>query len=883
MLGMIAWQVLYSKRAGPEATVLSHQFTQQHLDNNMELMNQLKATSSNHTLKKAMDKACAKIAPLWPLENFVAVNPYLGLTEQRFDEIAQRLAQVGGIQSTMPLAFYRSAFENGYIQTRDIEEALKRKPSIHTMDVETFVKDLWFREGEKSQRASVAGYADVADAVCAKDWSGFITDRISSWAGAYFDRGQAQWSTALTERDVYAAWRFEAETDRSPEVMGLKGFRQAIASLPLAPLDAAAAALQSLQISEKELDLYLHRLLVRHGGWAAYIAHLDWDARRYGKEANALAEFLCVLVSWEFGLQSSLKQPELAQAWTDARRDMLTEDTKTEADIHLWIRLVMQEAFDMAAHRRLIQKFDSHGTPDKVSAEAPIVQAVFCIDVRSELFRRNLEAVSKEVDTLGFAGFFGFPIKFLPLGYDTPEDHCPVLLPAAHTASEGLHDMSQHKAALSKRRESRQLRHAWKSFRSGAVASFGFVSPLGLSYLPKLFTDSFGLTRPVPHPDKNGFGNVHYRSRVMQLEASARGSNAVGLPLDVRIQMAKGALTAMSLTEGFARIVLIVGHGGNSVNNPHASGLDCGACAGHSGEANARVAADVLNDPEVRAALSDAHIHIPLSTLFIAALHDTTTDEVTLYSETNIPASHHAEIAKLEVLLSKAGSLARAERALRMRIDAQVDTDLAVKARSKDWSQVRPEWGLAGCSAFVAAPRSLSKGISLEGRSFLHSYEWKKDKEFKVLETIMTAPMIVASWISLQYYGSTVDNKHYGSGNKTLHNVTAGLGVLEGYAGDLRAGLPLQSIHDGDSLQHEPLRLSVLINAPVEAINGVLKKHPAVQSLCDNGWIFLMALDDSGKVRLRYRKNLEWETLSESHLAEAKTAVHANERLQVVE
>ena len=189
------------------------------------------------------------------------------------------------------------------------------------------------------------------------------------------------------------------------------------------------------------------------------------------------------------------------------------------------------------------------------------------------------------------------------------------------------------------------------------------------------------------------------------------------------------------------------------------------------------------------------------------------------------------------------------------------DAHTALKARSKDWSQVRPEWGLAGCSAFVVASRERTKGIDLDGKSFLHSYEWKKDSDFSVLELIMTAPMVVTSWINLQYYASTVDNQTYGSGNKTLHNVTAGLGVLEGFSGDLRVGLPIQSVHDGEKYQHEPVKLSVIIEAPLEAMNKILKKHKSVQDLFDNQWIYLMAMDEEGKISHRYRRDLQWEEL----------------------
>jgi len=200
--------------------------------------------------------------------------------------------------------------------------------------------------------------------------------------------------------------------------------------------------------------------------------------------------------------------------------------------------------------------------------------------------------------------------------------------------------------------------------------------------------------------------------------------------------------------------------------------------------------------------------------------------------------------------------VARGERALRLP-RAEKAADIA--RRSRDWAEIRPEWALAGCKAFIAAPRSRTSGKSLEGRAFLHDYEWQQDQGFGVLELIMTAPVVVASWISLQYYGSSVAPDVFGGGNKLIHNVTGGIGVVEGNGGTLRAGLPLQSVHDGQDMVHEPLRLSVCIEAPVEAMTAILEKHAGVRALFDNRWLHLFALGATGELAWRYMGNLEWE------------------------
>jgi len=376
-----------------------------------------------------------------------------------------------------------------------------------------------------------------------------------------------------------------------------------------------------------------------------------------------------------------------------------------------------------------------------------------------------------------------------------------------------------------------------------------------------LFSDSFGWTRPVPHPEQDAMGQREGMIRRPVLDTVQQGGHADGIPLGDRINSAQFALRAMFLTENFAPFVLIVGHGSTVVNNAHWTGLDCGACGGHTGEANARVAAAVFNDPAVRVGLAERGIIIPQDSVFLACQHDTTTDKITIYNREDVVGASEAAFASLERQLAQAGKLTRAERARRLPGAEKGDIDDAIVWRSKDWAELRPEWGLAGCSVFVVAPREHSSGLDLGGRSFLHSYVWRKDEGFGVLELIMTAPMVVASWISLQYYASTVDNRVFGAGNKTLHNVVGRVGVYEGNAGDLRVGLPWQSVHDGERYQHEPLRLSVVIEAPIEAMNGVLRKHDMVRALCDNSWVQLLAMDDRGRITHRYRRDLSWDPI----------------------
>jgi uncharacterized protein YbcC (UPF0753/DUF2309 family) len=260
-----------------------------------------------------------------------------------------------------------------------------------------------------------------------------------------------------------------------------------------------------------------------------------------------------------------------------------------------------------------------------------------------------------------------------------------------------------------------------------------------------------------------------------------------------------------------------------------------------------------LNDAQVRAGLKAEGIDVK-DTLFVGGLHDTTTDDVHLY-DGDVSASVHREVvAAFREQLDAAGRIARRERAPSLGLGDMPEAKLddAIRARAADWSEVRPEWGLAGNAAFIVAPRLRTRGVNLGGRSFLHEYTWQDDAGYGVLELIMTAPMVVTHWINMQYHASTVDPLRYGSGNKVLHNVVGGhIGVMEGAGGDLRIGLAWQSVHDGTRERHEPLRLSVFIDAPADAIEGIMAKHAVVRDLVQHGWLFLHRFADDGAVHRR--------------------------------
>jgi uncharacterized protein YbcC (UPF0753/DUF2309 family) len=825
-------------------------------------------------LLDAIETARQRIAPLWPLKHFVAVNPFLGFTGQSFAMTCATMQRVARARMLMPRSFYRDAINAGLINDEALEAALVTQPrSLGHPKTVAELKAAAQSDTDKkvSPSAVVATIAEVLDSLSdgGRQISlvGFMIDEISSFCAGYFDEGQSSWPMPARSQKPYAAWRTLMRHDRNAEMMGIVGFRRTVLALPFDPIDTIAIVLKQLGIPDRASADYLFRALFDIGGWAAYSRYRGWNAELDGKCDDTLLELLAIRMAWGWGLFQARTDERFRTAWSKAMSDAATlpKDSQLGDDPDLATDLVLQEAYEIAYRKKLIGKLIAHNAAPSIERlpVRPTFQAAFCIDVRSEVFRRAFETVQPNVETIGFAGFFGFPIEYVPIGQVRGGAQCPVLLKPAFTICEAVRGANETEEAevLGMRLLRRRASKAWKSFKLSAVSSFSFVETMGLGFFGKIATDSAGLTRPVPNPSIDGL-DADMAARVgPRLTPRLVADRPTGFTPEQRISMAEAVLKAMSMTGNFARLVLLAGHGSTTVNNPHASGLDCGACGGHTGEANARVAAAILNDPDVRRGLTARNIMIPNDCWFLGALHDTTTDEVKLFDEDTVPSELTGDLARLNEALVKAASMARLERAALLGVQDKPRVDAQVIARSRDWSQVRPEWGLAGNAAFIAAPRKLTRGINLGGRTFLHSYEHQLDASFGVLELIMTAPMVVASWINLQYYGSTVNNDIFGSGNKVLHNVVGQLGVLEGNAGDLRVGLPWQSVHDGDRFVHEPVRLNVFIAAPEAAMETVISRHPGVSDLVTHGWVHLHSLSDDGQTVRRFMGLGVWQPI----------------------
>lgn len=798
----------------------------------------------------ALERACAGIAPAWPLDRAIAVNPLHGRIARPFERVAADLEATTGSRFLPSRALLRELWRQGRFRREHLAEALREEGrSGEALRREEAVDELVAALADESPEVPrlplLSDYADDRRPATLRPWSLEVVEQIAAFLTAWFDTGEA--GRGLDRNlGLYPAWRAALAADQSlPGRLAGAVLRERLALLPVEPSAAIEHAAERLGLDGALLLRvdYLGALLATVRGFASVCAFRRFQARLRGADDPALLELLAVRLSWEVLLLDTLGLHEVLPRF---RRKLGEHGERVRATFEAQRedRLLLRAA-ELACQSDLLRRLSAAATP---SAEPPVateVAAVFCIDVRSERLRRALEQASGgAVATHGFAGFFGLPIAATALGTEAPRPRLPGLLAPTLHAGEAGFDLAHTMQAAEQRRERLSWWRSWSAFRSGPGSAFTYVETCGLWSLASLLGE---LLLPQPSERAEHAGLPHRERKL--LRPSWGGADAPALAQ--RIELAARALRGMGLTRELPPLVVFVGHGSSSRNNAHAATLDCGACGGHSGEANARLLAITLADPQVRRGLAEHGIVVPVTTRFVAALHDTTTDEVQLF-DGDVFGHGDSRCARLRAWLAGASDAVRRERAPALGLVELRDRPEALRAalqrRAGDWGQVRPEWGLADNAALVFAPRARTRGVDLEGRVFLHDYHAADDADGSLLAQLLSAPMQVACWINLQYYASVVDPRAFGAGNKRLHDVVAGgIGVCEGRGGDLRIGLPMQSVHDGRRFRHTPVRLSVFVAADERQIEVALAQSEPARQLVENGWLHLFRLAADGR------------------------------------
>jgi len=778
--------------------------------------------STEAEIRERIDSAASTVGSVWPLHSFVTANPLSGFEDVPFHRAVRQAGARFDGEGYPDVTTFRRALTDGRIDP----DILRRELEYHgyDSDPDTSLSRL-------STESSVSSSEPTTDRV---------DTLLTKWLAAFLDQGTAHWPMPNREQGFYAAFRSVARHDREiPD-------RGRIAELPDEPVAALEQVLSG--VPESRWGSVFEHHLTALPGWTGLIKQRASDG---GDWQSAHPVTLTGYLAVRLALVDLLDRPV----------DPGTTNTgNTDAGVPL--AEVWLTAWERSYRRELVEEVAEAGRANSGAGnrERPDAQLVFCIDTRSEIIRRHVEATGN-YETHGYAGFFGVPMRYQAYDSGVTVDACPPILDPQHRVTD-------HPTGETPERE----RHdTWasaldagadivESLRSNAATAFSFVESAGVGYGLSLATRTLLPARVYDLlagadgriPDEHEFC-----APLLDHDPDADRALPVGLTVRERVEYAATAFDLMGW-EQFGRVVVFAGHASQTTNNPFDASLDCGACAGNPGGPSARVLATICNDETVRERLRERGFEIPADTVFVAGQHNTTTDEVELYAG-DVPESHEADIEQLRADLEQARIGAATERAGDMGAGADAGVR-ETERRAADWAETRPEWGLAGNAALVVGPRSLTADLDLDGRSFLHSYDWSTDPDGEALEAVVTGPMVVTQWINTQYYFATVDPAVYGSGSKVTHNPVGNVGVYQGNGGDLMTGLPLQSLMSGtDETYHQPLRLSTVIHAPLERVTEVLADNEGVTELLENNWLSLTVVDPQQDHRsFRFDGGLSW-------------------------
>ncbi|MBV6499466.1 MAG: hypothetical protein CJBNEKGG_01922 [Prosthecobacter sp.] len=739
------------------------------------------------------------------------------------------------------------------------------------------------------------------------DLDGVVNAPMIRLVGAYLDQGIAYWPMPLRELGLLKASRRIMSQSVSIYRAHLSKIGQELRDQEARDLgaeDTVVLMLERLGVPEEEWEAYLAAELLGLPGWAGLVHCLEKDpalaphdrvrcslmeymALRLTYTAVAVEDILGDARAWRSITPNARPHDPLthqARLFDAAQLLGLSSTTLKELPLSQFEALcqelekcheverrrLLHQAYERRHERQILIPLARHLAMPRIDpgTDRLAAQAIFCIDEREESLRRAIEEVDPSIETYGAAGFFGCAIDYAGIDDAEGVSLCPVVVKPGHEVRETPVEDESHlhqKRQFMRRLWARVVRNGSISTRtlvrgSLSTAFLGFLSlfpmalriltPLAYAKLMRRLNDIF-----LPEP----------RTELTFMRDSDESRNATsglmqGFSVQEMADRVSSVLGPVGMHNGHARLVVILGHGSTSLNNPFVSAYCCGACGGRSGAPNARLFALMANRPAVRERLRQKGILIPEDTWFLGGYHDTCNDNIDLYDVDLMPPGHQADLAHVRESLDKARARSAHERTRRFELAGtglSVEEGLRhVQERAEHLGEPRPEYGHCTNAVAVVGRRETTRGLFLDRRAFLVSYDATKDPEDKALAAVLGAVIPVCGGISLEYYFSTVDNEGYGCGTKLPHNITGLVGVMNGYQGDIRTGLPLQTVEI-----HEPVRILFVVETTPERVLGVIHANPLLKEFLENRWIRLAALAPGSGVIQVYRGGGCWEPL----------------------
>lgn len=727
-----------------------------------------------------------------------------------------------------------------------------------------------------------------------------VNEELIRYSASFLDQGLARWRLPHREEGYFRAWCELNRTRRpfEPWLAELPAEIERIQRHNLTPLDLIDESLAALGVPDGHREEFITRSLLDLPGWAGMLWQMETNAEWTIEPAphGTLVEYLAVrlillrlardYVEARGGASAPASDTELGPATTLQRAYLVFRLAQTvgwrpsdlfQLSVVEW-RLLLREiesfsaperqriyhlAYERRFRSQVLDGLVAHGRHGVETPAAPRFQLMTCLDEREESFRRHLEETAPDCETFGIAGFFSVAMYYRGAADANFVPLCPVVIKPKHYVEEEVaFSFSEvHRRRTGTRRVLGRASHRLHlGTRSGIGGTLTALAG-SLASIPLVFRVLFPLlTARV----RKIFGSFMQPPPVTRLhlerqdETPGQSNGGLGYSLSEMVEMGERVLRDVGLTRRFSRLVILLGHGSSSLNNPHQSAYDCGACGGGRGGPNARAMASILADPRVREQLRERGIDIPRTTHFIGGMHNTGNDHIGFYDLDRLPSSHHDDFDAVRMDLDRTRRRNAQERCRRFESAPLTISPTAalrhVEGRTEDLSQVRAELGHATNAACIVGRRQRTRGLFLDRRSFLTSYDPTQDTpDGQILSRLLQAAIPVCSGINLEYYFSYVDSPGYGCGSKLPHNITSLLGVMDGAASDLRTGLPWQMVEI-----HEPIRCLFVIETTPSVLIGILERNPPLMQLVLNEWLQLATLDpDSDRIQLYHRGRFE--------------------------
>lgn len=762
-----------------------------------------------------------------PLKDFIHHNTLHAFQDYPFFEGIRKASRIFGYKVSLSLLEFRNMFKAGKINPDILKRILVEKKGEENLEL--WMNKMLIQPYNSSVSSRIGALRSKWKGLYHFDLDNEVQPGLFRLLCSYLDQGISIWTFPGNDLGFLEALK-QIEQNSFTSFFKTKRARQ----LLLNNQTDITSLLTILVGDEPDLfGQYLFDQQFSHQGWSGIVASIESDSNLLMDTRKISLE---ELIKIELLLEIDALDRHFPKGWQPLCQKLKHKPQRLfdpvlfhESDevLALWQQVFEWSYFDQVLAAIGLES----ASPQKI--DQPSFQAMFCIDDRECSLRRYIEQEDANCQTFGTPGFFGVEFFYQPENGKFYTKVCPAPVQPKYLIKElNAGDKPKHERDLVYHKRSHSFLEAWVMSQT-----LGFFSAF------KLFGNIF---RPSANPAMaSSFKHMHPDSEltiVHSAEHSHENNLQIGYTTEEMFVRVKSLLQSIGLLDNFAPLIYVVGHGASSVNNPHFAAYDCGACSGKAGSVNARVFCHMANDVEVRKLLENEGIFIPAETRFIGGLHDTTRDDIIFYDEKSLTKEQLALHKTNQVKFNKALDMNAKERSRRL-VSVNTSSNAAqvhekIRERSVSLFEPRPELNHATNALCIVGRRHISKGVFLDRRSFLNSYNYKTDPEGNALFNILKAATPVCGGINLEYYFSRVDNQKLGAGSKLPHNVMGLIGVANGIDGDLRPGLPGQMIEI-----HDPLRILFIVEHQPEVVLKTIQRTPELYDWYMKEWVLLVAYD----------------------------------------